>query len=47
MIARMQRFAMAVWPVTVFVLAPLIVFEAVNLWRKNRLNCQKSTANER
>lgn len=47
MTAKMQRIAMAVWPVTVMVLAPLIVFKAVNLWRKNRLNFQRSTANER
>lgn len=32
----MQRLASRIWPVTVLVLAPLIIFEAVNLWRKNR-----------
>lgn len=34
--AKLQRAAMFVWPVTVLVLTPLFVIEAVNLWRKNK-----------
>jgi hypothetical protein len=31
-----QRFAVRIWPVTVLVLSPVIIAEAINLWRKNR-----------
>jgi hypothetical protein len=31
-----QRLADKAWPVAVLVLAPLIIAEAVNLWRKNK-----------
>jgi hypothetical protein len=34
--SSIQRFAAAVWPVTIMVLAPVLIAEAVNLWRKNR-----------
>lgn len=33
---NVQRIASKLWPVTVMILAPLIIAEAVNLWRKNR-----------
>ena len=41
---RIQRVAAIVWPVTVLILAPVIALEAYNLWRKNRVNCQRATA---
>lgn len=32
---KLQRIASALWPVTLIILLPLIILEALNLWRKN------------
>jgi hypothetical protein len=40
--ASTQRLLMAVWPVTLLIMLPVIAIEVANLWRKNRVELSKS-----
>jgi len=45
--SKLQRFAMNIWPVTVLILTPLLIFEAVNLYRKNRNKLSNNSVEHR
>lgn len=40
--SKVQRFLFPVWPVLLLIGLPIAACEAVNLWRKNRIEFSKS-----